>query len=237
MWGFVKGLADSVRNVITGVLSLTINLIKVVIHRLIGLIELLTSLLGIMPRKKLRVRVHILHGNDLNPIATRRLVKDSLDIAKKVFKDEANVDIVAPVGGHELIITDVADAAPGFAMRPSCDAVGYRQIFSRVGRWFRQRLVNTPQGALFGYGMPANIFIVQEVIGKVGCFLWLANYGYVSIAGLKAPATTLAHELGHSCDLPHRDGTLMHPSTSGRQLRLTRWQRAWLRSSSRVTYL
>ncbi len=53
---------------------------------------------------------------------------------------------------------------------------------------------------------------------------------------------TLAHELGHACDLLHRTkggktpGNLMRPGKDERTHHLTDWQIAWVRSSHRVRY-
>jgi hypothetical protein len=82
------------------------------------------------------------------------------------------------------------------------------------------------------------VFVVRDVVGKCGCSLGpLGDYVTVDRDGLGGTRRILAHELGHSCGLRHvgGEGNLMRPRNPGE--RLTRWQRAVLRSSRHVTYL
>lgn len=133
-------------------------------------------------------------------------------------------------------------------MEPTCDRGGFGETLTRVGRWFRTRAKRTFTGATVGYGSPATMFVVRAVKpDKLGCFIGLVHYGYITPRAIsqlesdpdgvvRVAGTTLVHELGHSCDLLHTDGTVMHPTKEGCVLRFTRWQRAWLRSSRRVTF-
>jgi hypothetical protein len=79
---------------------------------------------------------------------------------------------------------------------------------------------------------------VHDVVGKCGCSLGpFGDYVTIDAGGLGGTRRILAHELGHSCGLPHtsREGNLMRPRSPGE--RLTRLQRAILRGSRHVTYL
>ena len=241
MWGFIKDLAGSVWDGLTGTLSSLWNLVTWVIHRVIGLLELIWSLLGFKPAKKLRVKVIILLDAHGQPVASRADVDAVVTLAKEVFREQANVRIVSPSGSEGLIASVHPRPAPDYVMNPKCDAGGYAQSFSRPGRWFRRHSARTPAGAILGYGAPATIFVVNDVLDKSGCFLGVTtSYGYIdggALTGSEPQLLTFAHELGHACDLLHRERTLMAPSSDTRSRRLTHGQRAAMRSSPRVTYL
>lgn len=241
MWDFIKDVGRAIWDGITGVGNSLWNGFKWLIHRLIGLLELLGSLFGFMPRKKLRVKVVILLDKNKKPLASREVVDDVVARATKTFKDEANVRIISPGGSDRLIVSIYPEPAPDFVMKPLCEGGGFGQVFTRVGRWFRTRSAPTPAGSFLGYGAPATIFVVEDVQGKSGCFLPLVtNYGFIdsgALSGSDGSLLTLAHELGHACDLWHRsNGTLMEAGPGPRSARLRRYQRAVLRSSPRVTY-
>jgi hypothetical protein len=243
MWGWVKKTVKKVWDGVSGFVSSLWTGFKWFVHRAIGIIEYISTLFGIMPEKKLRVSIKILLDNDLRPLADREKVERVLALAREVFKEQAHVRIVSPTGDEESIISLHPEPAPEYVLDPLCDAGGYGQIFTRVGRWFRRYSARTPAGSFFGYGSPATIYVVRDVQEADGCFLAIAtNYGYIDSGALDRTEEgwllVLAHELGHACDLRHRGGkTLMKKHPDGRPRRLIRRQKATLRSSPRVTYL
>jgi hypothetical protein len=173
-------------------------------------------------------------------------VQAVVDEAKDAFRREANIRIIPSVNNDE-IVEEFADQNPTWVMTPECGSGGYGDIFTRVGKWFRKQ--SNPYSGRGG----ATVFIVEDVIGKAGCFIGpLVDYGYIDEDGLfnspGVPATEgrkllLAHELGHACDLFHRDNprNLMakkHQSPTGvqRTSHLTNWQQSVIRSCPRVRY-
>jgi hypothetical protein len=243
VWGWFRSLGRSIWDGIRGGVSSLWNGVRWLIHRVIGILELIGSLLGLRLRKKLRLRVVILQDDSkpLAPIPPQVLqdVEAVVEIAKKVFKDEANVKIIPSWEGAVMI---VGEQAPSFVMKPKCVEGGFKQLFTRVGRWFRTHCDTTPGGSAFGYGSPATIFVVDDVQGKAGCWVPVVqDYGYIdagALSGSTGERLTLAHELGHACDLWHRhNSTLMDKTPGPRTDRLSTWQISWLRSAPRVTYL
>lgn len=225
-------------NGITGFFSAAWNFIKWVIQRVIGLIDFVLTLLGIMPPKKLKLRVIILI-DDGKPIASREEVQAVVDLANTVFRDQMNVSLE---GVNGSIVRMSSGSAPDYALDPECDLGAFGQIFSQTGAWFRARLATTPAGTFAGYGAPVTMFIVRDVQGKSGCAIgFLADYGYIDpdyLSGDEGSFLGLAHEIGHTCDLPHAGsgGTLMEPNPGPRKRKLKRWQKAVFRTSPHVTY-
>ena len=247
MWGWIKDKARSIGRGIGAGLSVLIKAVGYAIHRIFGIPELIISLLGFKPAKKLRLKVLILRDASGTHLASIADVEAVVDAAKLVFQREANIRIIPP-DREPAIVQEFADQNPSFVLTPKCDTGGHAQMFTQVGSWFRAHC--GPYARQGG----ATVFIVEDVIDKGGCFTGpLVDYGYVDDTALNdsagVPATggrrlTLAHELAHACDLLHRDDqrNLMAPSdedASGvqRTSAVTRWQRSVIRSSPRVRYI
>jgi hypothetical protein len=202
------------------------------VSRAIGLPELLASLAGWRQAKKLRVRIVVLRDEEGKPIVEADDVREALEEAQRVLTSEAAVSLVPP-GGRFVDIGDVP--APRAALDSPCTDAGlWRTDLGAAGRYFRERRLRGRPGR----GAPLTVFVVRDVVGKCGCSLGpLGDYVTIDPAGLSTTTRRiLAHELGHSCGLRHvgDEGNLMRPRGPGE--RLTRWQRAVLRSSRHVTY-
>jgi hypothetical protein len=243
VWGWLKDAARAVWDGLWGVASSLFGILKWAAQRGAGFLEFITSYFGFMPEKKLRVHVVILPDTNRKPIGSRAEVQAVLDLAREVFKDEANVKIQSHAGSDNLMISNFPGPVPPEVLEPKCDVGGWLQVFNSVGRWFRENSARTPAGVGLGYGAPATIFVVANVQGKRGC--WpspFSDYGFIDPDYLGQSQEGLrlgfAHELAHSCDLVHQDnGSLMESGWTRRRAHLTRFERAWLRSSPRVTYL
>jgi hypothetical protein len=246
MWGWIKRTARSIGRGISGALSFLGNGFFYGLHRLFGIPELIVSLLGFKPRKKMRLKVLILRDAKNKPLTSIAAVQAVVDEAKLAFRREANIRII-PSRGSDEIVEEFGEQNPAYVLTPKCDADGFRQIFTRVGRWFR--IESQPHSSRGG----ATMFVVDNVLEKGGCFLGpLVDYGYVDGTALEdsngvlatgGRKLTLAHELGHACDLFHRDTQRNLMAASGasstgeqRTSHLTRWQRSVVRSSPRVRY-
>lgn len=240
MWGWIKSTASSVWNGVSGGLSWVGRGLGWFFHRILGLGELLISLLGFRPKKKMRLKVLVLRASNRDPLALVGEVQAVVDEAKRAFRHEANIRIVPP-NDDESIVLEYPEQNPSYVLTPKCDGGGFRNSFTRVGRWFRGRT------RMYSRRGGAVVFVVDNVIGKAGCFLALVDYGYIDGDALRDSAgkpaaggrkLLLAHELGHACDLRHRDNpaNLMNARNARRTSHLTRWQRAVVRSSGRVRY-
>ena len=247
MWGWVKNTVRSIGHGVSGGLAFLFRGLGYLIHRIFGIPELVISLIGFKPGKKMRLKVLILRDANNMPVASVAEVQAVVDEATLVFRREANIRIIAPEG-QGAIVEEFREQNPTYVLTPKCDSGGYRQNFTQVGSWFREH--SSPYSANGG----ATMFIVEDVIEKGGCFIGpLVDYGYIDRDPLEdavgVPSTggsklTFAHELAHACDLLHRDDqrNLMAPSPEDsagvqRTSHLTRWQRSVIRSSPRARYL
>jgi hypothetical protein len=163
----------------------------------------------------------------------------AIDEARRIFRTEANV-VLKPDMNSDMVRV-IEAAAPDYALNVGCNRRAYREGLSEAGMFFEQNS-DSEHAGLFGTTSPVTVFIVSDVEGKSGCSLGpLTDYVTVDIGGLIDPGGklghapwTLAHELGHACNLWHHGDTLMRPGSSGRRDYLKRWQKAVLRASSHV---
>jgi hypothetical protein len=209
------------------------SLARAVTSRVLGVPELLASLAGSRRPKQLRIRIVILRDEHGEPVVAETELDEALSEARRVFAQEAATRLV-PADG--VLVTTAVERAPANALDSPCRDSGlWRTDLGAAGPYFRRLRV----GGAIGKGAPITVFVVRDVVGKCGCSLGpLGDYVTIDPSGLSSRTRRiLAHELGHSCGLRHkRDaGNLMRPRGQGE--RLTRWQRAVLRSSRHVTYL
>ena len=210
------------------------------LHRLIGLPDLVGSLVGITPEKRLRLKVVILRDSNNRPLATTSEIQSIVEAATTALHEVADVKL-EPAIGNDDFVEQLSGPAPAYVLDPKCNWGGFQHNFTEVGRWYRDVSKSyTSRGGVV-------MFIVQDVQGKSGCFTGLVDFGYIDPGAVRDPMgrpaegarqLTLAHELGHGCDLLHRkDPTnLMTPGSDERMAKLSRWQRAVLRSSRHVRY-
>jgi hypothetical protein len=202
------------------------------VSRAVGIPELVGSLAGVSRPKRLRLSVQILREGGA-PVVAEAELEGALAETRRVLEREANVRL-EPADG-QLLVTR-SDSAPTEALDSPCTDQGlWKADLGSAGRYFRPL---RPRGTV-GRGAPITVFVVRDVVGKCGCSLGpLGDYVTIDGGGLTGGTKRiLAHELGHSCGLPHssREDNLMRPRGPGQ--RLTRLQRAALRSSRHVTYL
>jgi hypothetical protein len=213
-----------------------LSLLREALSRLFGLPDFVWSLAGRGGAKKLRLSVVILRNGDGRPVASERDVAAALDETARVLSRQAGTELLAADGA---LVATVPNPAPPEALDAPCSTNGlWRTDLGPGGRWFRAQRFRSGYRFL-GRGAPITVFVVHDVVGKCGCSLGpLGDYVTIDGGGLAGGTKRiLAHELGHSCGLPHssREDNLMRPRGPGE--RLTRLQRAALRSSRHVTYL
>ena len=192
------------------------------------------------------------------------IVKSYIQTAIDVFKEEANVRIIpsAPDGSYLHFESSPSDSD---TLDVCCDTCAFAVNLGTPGAKFRSKMAAVDfSGAgrrLIGVGSPVCAFAVRGYSdGKTGCCIPESDYITVGfkieqaltsdqVSRGRKIRTTLAHELGHACNLGHAEfwigpdlaqDNLMTPSTGvGRGPRgtsLTAWQKSVLRSSRHVIY-
>lgn len=239
----------SIFSAIRSGLSQIVNIAKEGVNRILGVPDFIGNLIGIVPRKKLRLRVVILRDENGGTLAT----PDDLDLVfqrtKAIFKQRFNTKVV-PAGG---ILIETYDPIPPFeALNPKCDVDGWLDDFGTAGDFYSLKIATNLAAAPTGYAMPITVFIVKNVVDKTGCsFGPLTDHVVYDTNGLTAAPGNpnddvdvprgqlwLAHELAHSCGLWHssQKKNLMHKSSdTGTDVR--RWEIAIARNSRHITFL
>ncbi|WP_411722565.1 hypothetical protein [Mycetocola sp.] len=253
-----------ITDAISGFVNQLVNLLGEIVARTINFVDFLLTLVGIMIPKKVKVRILILRdsqgvalladpGNPAQRATDEQQIQRAVAVMRQCLE---RINVTAIVGDGKTLYEILPFPAPGHALDVKCNGGALGEDYKATGRYFRSHTT----GGLFG--SPITIFVVRDVEGKVGCSLGpLSNYVTVEAAkgfadyvqGPGDPAaneprpTTPMHEIGHACGLWHKKvpwyetdqarkrNNLMKSGTP-RGTRLTRLQRAILRSSRHVTY-
>jgi len=214
----------------------SLSLTREVVSRIVGSPDFLASLAGARREKKLRVRILVVRGGDGQPVASVEQVETALGESLAVLAREAQTRVLP---ADRTLVALMEGPAPPEALDAPCSTNGlWRTDLGLGGSWFRANRFRAGYRFL-GRGAPLTVFVVHDVVGKCGCSLGpFGDYITIDAEGLTGGTQRiLAHEIGHSCGLPHtkRDGNLMRSRAPGEQM--TRLQRAVFRSSRHVTYL
>ena len=200
-----------------------INFVTFLINTVLSLGDMLLGLLGIRPEKKLRLCTIILRDEEGKPVGTVDDAVKLLQLAADVYKRDANVRVVplrafqysSGFGGAETVdaswvtgddansdstVLDVGCGGSGAGADWTIAGTIYQFKASTLcffGNWRR----------VVGYGAPVTCFLIRDVVGTtVGCALWITDYVTIEGNVLHASppsARTLAHEVGHACNLSH----------------------------------
>jgi hypothetical protein len=197
----------------------------------IGIPDLLVGFL--LPAKNLRIQVFVL-ANANHPPADAVAVQHAIDFANTTFANRFNVKLL-PCGASWIEILDVG--VPEAAMRVSCGLRGYKEEWGEAGEFFNSHLAGW-NGAPVSGTFPVTVFIVPEIFGKYGCSMGpLTDYVTVAAQALGLGSSTMAHEIGHACNLSHSFGkSNLMCSASTRGDTVHWWQKNLLRSSRHVLW-
>ena len=251
-WSGLKNAARKVGRVARGLLSQGLNGLRDGVWRFLGIFDFAASFVNIMPRKKLRLHVVILRDESGSPVAVPSDVQSSIDIARDIFKRQANTRIVAArYQGNPVLIRTVDYPAPTAALNPRCDGGAWADDLGEAGSFYSLQTATPGHPlAITGYGAPITVIIVRNVRGKDGCSLGpLTDYIVVDLDSVSKSAggddvglvgsRIIAHEIGHACGLlwHSKQKTNLMYADRPHGTRLGRWQRAKFRNSRHVTYL
>jgi hypothetical protein len=237
MWSRIKKAAKWVANKARAVARFLVKLLPAVVTRVINIFgSALDPIYRV--KKKMRIQVVILRESAANGLVPEADLLPAINMAKKVFLAECNVEIRAY---GDPIVRTVPDVAPDYALDVNCDGGAFIDEAGETGAYFAEKVARwVPISLRF----PVTVLVVRSIVGKIGCSIPIADYVTLSatpltpggLTGVKS-VTTMAHELGHTCLLLDRDNTanLMYGEAK-RGTRLTAWQRWAVRTSRHCTY-
>lgn len=209
--------------IITTLLDLLATIVRILVWlvvRILGLPELALCMTGVrLGTKHLRLDVFVLADEKHNPIVPLPTVEAQVAKAKEVYATECRVTLHAT---KPMVLTDATDLLQSH----KCGVSG----------WFSPK--KGVYNSLSIMGRLAAIYVRTIPGTSVGCHIPGTDYVLVEQG---APDDTLAHEIGHACDLfRHRNGTpqnLMASASVRTGTKLTRWQECVVRTSRRVTWI
>jgi hypothetical protein len=213
------------------------------VHVVLSLPDALLVLCGVTVPKRLRLQATVLRDGDGRPVVPPEALQAAVDVAVEVFREQAGVRVVLRSASPVV----VPEPAPAAALHVPCRLPLLVHGLTAGSSFLRRHTATNAGTLLLGYGSPVTVFAVAGFTGSrptAGCSLGpLADWVVVAPRGLSRRREelllTVAHEVGHACNLSHlrSAGTLMQPGPAGRTRRLTRWQKALLRTSRHVTLL
>ncbi len=228
------GFFSSVWHAVKSVVRQVVRIVITVVHNIFpnGL-DLLFGFLA-WPQKHMRIHIFILKDPLTGkPIMSSAQLTDSINFAKTTFKDKFNVKLHKY---SENWVETLTDTPPDDALEPGCGSDLYGQEFGDAGNYFAKHTAGW-NGIPISLTYPITVFVVRNVQGKEGCSLGpLTDWIVIDPDGVNS-INTLAHELGHACNLWH-SGTvsnLMYKNDN--RGNNSKWfQRNLLRSCRHVNY-
>jgi hypothetical protein len=225
MW---KKFKKAVRKVVGAVLKVA-NVARELAVRLAGALDWVASLVGLRPRKHLRLQVYIIDDEKGNPVADKERVKAWVADAARVYLEQANVKLHPD---RDEFVNYLSEKPPKEAI--IVKECSFSEGFSDAADFFQDHARNP----VFGYGGPITAFVVGTIGNAQGCSWWWMEPFLIVRAG--ANRLDLAHEIGHVCGLRDMNVTgdkylMQKDGVNGE--RMTNAQIAFLRNARYVTYL
>src|SRR5436189_116136 len=125
-----------IRLALAGTLRQTVNILKTVFNRAIGLPGALLDAVGIRPAKRIRVFIKILRDEQGVPVAQPADLDVGLTTAQRILAEQSNVIFQPPLvpGVTATAVVSVLDEpAPREALDVHCDAQAWREAFDSSG--------------------------------------------------------------------------------------------------------
>ncbi|HJQ40903.1 MAG TPA: hypothetical protein VKB93_27510 [Thermoanaerobaculia bacterium] len=232
---WVTRIVCEVVHVVIFVVERLISLAEWLVNRVLSLPELLFCFLGVRPgRKRYRICPLVIADADGVPVVPVATIESQIAAAVRIY-ETCNVSVIAsPV--------TVVTGRPHLADGPGCDFTGffgenrfeYEHLSCCEGLFGSLKCLRFPSGLLWPRHVLKAIW-VRDMPVKVGCYMPPESYVLVD-AG--AALDTLAHEMGHACDLLHRDDPSNLMSTGNHTgSNLSGTQCCTIRTSRFVTFL
>lgn len=229
--GFIISLILSIP-IIGAIIRTILNWATEIIWRVVGLIDFLGSLVGIRPRKKMYFGVVVPSING-TPLAPDSEVMRQVNATIAFYSSVCNINAIFSGICH----TEVPP--PGGSLNTSCDAGGFFDDWLLNGSYYEFSTAVCKFSDSFrrviGLGAEIIVFVVQDIAGSTNGCSYGSTHNYVVIEARPGDqAFTMAHEIGHSCWLPHDESAsnLMNSSTpaanpalSNLQISLVRWSK------------
>lgn len=196
------------------------------------------------PPKKLTLHIFVLSDSS-GPLVEVEELSRSIEYARRVLKDRLNVTL-RPYSRSfvEILKTPAPNAALNAKeCAPSgifCDQIG------DAGEYFAKHTAGW-NAVPISLRFPITVFVINDIAGGyIGCSAGpFSDYVVVTIKGItEDPASTMMHEIGHSCNIFGHGGTsisdLMYANSREagniRGDKIIWWQRNLIRCSRHVTY-
>lgn len=232
LWSRVKKAAKKVWKKVKAVARTIVRIVTTVIGRVLGIGDLLFGFFK-WPSKKLRLHIVILTKANGKPTVNISNLDDSIEFARKLLKEKFNVKLKPYKKNYVEIIEE---PAPSYALKVHCDFEAFKEEYGDAGDYFADHVVGL-KGIPVSLKFPITAFIVEDVVNKQGCALGpLTDYLTLDPGGVKN-ASTLVHEIGHSCGLWHsgsKSNIMYGDSDRGGGVKW--FQKNMLRSSRHVMY-
>ncbi|MEO6365170.1 MAG: hypothetical protein ABIO38_03865 [Luteimonas sp.] len=245
-WSSIKKAVKKIVKAIKAVVRAVVRIVVIVLTAVFKVWDLVFGWLG-WPPKKLKLHIAVLRGPNGDLLKDLNELWPSIELLKTTFKDRCNVDVLPYSSGNERAIDNwaqvVNDIAPTSALKVRCDLGALWDEGGEAGDFFARHTAGWVGGFFpISLAFPVTVFIVEEVSEASGCAVpVLTDYATVAASALtNKGGSTLAHEVGHRCNLWHvqqKENLLNTNRVPLPPYWLTWWQRNFIRASRHVTYL
>jgi len=219
--------------IIDWIVTLVVGALEWLGNRILTFPEWLLCLAGVrLARKNYRICPMVIADERGNPFVPLATIQNQINAAVEIFNN-CNVNVIA---SQIIVVTGKPDLAVG----PGCDAGGfftthrgdYEHLSCCQGLLDSLKCLRFPSGLIWPRHVLKAIWL-SDVPGKAGCYLFPDSFVQIDNNG---SVNILAHEMGHACDLLHRDddlSNLMHPSATNANV--TNFQCCTVRTGKFVT--
>lgn len=247
--GWWSSIKKAVKKIVKAVKAVVRAIVRVVVIVLTAPFKVWDLVFGWLawPPKRLKLHIAVLRGPNGDLVQDLNDLWPSIDLLKTTLKDRCNIKVLPYSSGNKREIDNwaqvVTDAPPAAALKVHCDFGALWDEGGEAGDFFAKHTAGWVSGFFpISLAFPVTIFIVESVHDALGCAVpVLTDYATVEADALtNKGGSTLAHEVGHRCNLWHVKQKENLLSTDRQPLPpywLTWWQRNLLRASRHVTYL
>lgn len=259
MWSKIKKAFKKAWAYVKAAVRFVVRIVIFVVTFIVKIFDFLTGFLVAWPPKKMKVHIAVLQDQGVPLIKCEdldKLLRPSIDLLKRVYKDYCNISVSPYSSGNEREIDNWAqilnDQPPVEALNNAACSLWTMNPFSQhqtgdAGEYFRTHLAGQVNGFQISLSFPITVFIVKTIGDSnhpwFGCTIPIfTDYVLVTVDALTKEKSTIAHEIGHRCNIfreYNSDPTnLMYAGNSPNlpPYKLLGWQRAFVRSSRHVTY-